>query len=138
MRPVALSRGSVQPPATTARNSKLWRTAEKFEAVFVQRLIGEMQAGSLGPDGLSGPGASIYRGMLDQQVAAKVSSQDPFGIARLVVQQLHGDLSASGGKGAGALQKPTERLIKRASQAYKDSGFNSSRNVPYRTLSRRG
>lgn len=66
----------------------LWQAAEQFEAIFVKQLLGQMEASRLGPDGLSGPGAGIYRGMLDQQLAGKIATRDPFGLARLLVEQM--------------------------------------------------
>lgn len=77
---------------TTTRVSHraLWRAAEQFESIFVNQLLGQMESSSLGPDGLSGPGSDIYRGMLNQRLAGKMATQDPFGIARLLVDQIGG------------------------------------------------
>lgn len=72
------------------RQSRLWRTAEAFEGVMIARLLRDMQATRFGPDGLSGAGAPVYQGMLNNQFADKIASRDPFGIARLLVEQLGG------------------------------------------------
>jgi len=76
--------------AAGAQRSRLRRTAEKFEGILVSRLMHEMQSARFGPDGLGGPGGSVYRGMLDTQFSNSIASRDPFGIARLLVEQLGG------------------------------------------------
>lgn len=75
---------------TAVRQSRLWHTAEEFEGVLIARLLRDMQATRFGPNGLSGASSSVYQGMLDNQFAGKIASRDPFGIARLLVEQLGG------------------------------------------------
>lgn len=81
--------------AGQSRQRRLRQAAERFEGILVARLMHDMQATRFGPDGLGGPGGSVYRGMLDNQFADKIASRDPFGIARLLVQQLGGAHPAS-------------------------------------------
>lgn len=67
----------------------LKQVASDFEALFIQRLLHEMRASKLGPNLMSGEvGSSMYRGMLDSQLSQVMASQDPFGLAKLLEQQL--------------------------------------------------
>lgn len=98
----------------SAKSQALWQAAEKFEAIFVSRILNEMRAVKFGPDGLSGPGSTIYRSMLDQQLATHIASRDPFGIAKLLVQQL------GGAGGSGSAQPPGQAL-----DHYQSTGLSS-------------
>lgn len=124
-------------PKVISRNRELWHAAEKFESIFVQQLLSEMESARLGPDGLSGPGADIYRGMLNQQMAGKVAGQDPFGIARLLVEQLHSAASASHSGASAATAMPAKGGTTTVPRTYTHSLFSSAATVPYSTVSRR-
>lgn len=76
--------------STGATESKLKKAADEFESIFIAKLIHEMQASHLGPSLSGGVGSSVYRSLLDRQLAIKMASRDPFGIAKLLIEQLGG------------------------------------------------
>ncbi len=78
------------PRPAAARAGALRRAAENFEALLIDRLMQDMQAVHFGPTGTDGAGGSVYRGLLNGQFSRRIASRDPFGIARLLEQQLGG------------------------------------------------
>lgn len=86
----------ITPPraekATSGKvNSKLLNACQGFEAVFLKQMLDAMrktvpQTGML--DG--GIGQNIYKDMLYQQYAEKMSKTANFGLARLLYNQLSG------------------------------------------------
>ncbi|GGH26505.1 hypothetical protein GCM10007036_34350 [Alsobacter metallidurans] len=72
------------------RDPKMNKTAQDFEAMFLENAFGQMFSGlqGEGPLGGQGAGAEIYRGMLTQEYAKTVSKRGGVGIADSVYREL--------------------------------------------------
>jgi len=79
-----------------ANDPKVLReVAGQFEALFVQTLLKNMRASSLGEPLFGGSEQhNMYVEMLDKQLAVEMSSQRGFGLADVLVQQLGGEPAA--------------------------------------------
>lgn len=87
------SLAALRSQAKTSPDAALGKAASQFEAMFMQMLLKSMRD-SLPQDGmLDSEATRTYVGMLDQQLAASLSSKGGVGLADVLVKQLR----ASGG-----------------------------------------
>jgi flagellar protein FlgJ len=87
---------ALRAQAKTSPDAALGKVASQFEAMFMQMLLKSMRD-SLPQDGmLDSEATRTYVGMLDQQLAASLSSKGGIGLADILVKQLR----AGGGTGA--------------------------------------
>ena len=66
----------------------LSETANQFEALFLQLVLKSMRTTTIENDLFNSDITTQYRDLLDSQLAISLSQNRPFGIARLVEQQL--------------------------------------------------
>lgn len=100
---MSLLPASPLPPAgieglkSEAARTRLRKSAQQFEAVFVGRLLDQMHKSTLA-SGMFGKGVEndIYQGFLDQAVAEKVASRGGMGIAAMLEKTLAGKITAAG------------------------------------------
>lgn len=81
-----------QPPISPwerEQREKLKEVAQKFEAVFVNQMVGSMRKtvsrGGLVPESQA---EKVFRGMLDQQHAEKISQSDQLGLSQMIYDHL--------------------------------------------------
>ncbi|MDV3238277.1 MAG: flagellar assembly peptidoglycan hydrolase FlgJ [Gammaproteobacteria bacterium] len=73
------------------RSPETLRTvAGQFEALFVQMMLKNMRAASLGEGAFDSEQTQFYQGMFDQQIALELSRGKGLGIADVLVRQLGG------------------------------------------------
>ena len=105
----ALAPAAIGAPAYAAvanklsdrNDAKLRKTAQDFEAMFLENAFGQMFSGlkGEGPLGDNGPGADAWRGMLTQEYAKTVAKAGGVGVADAVYREL---LRMQEGRGAKA------------------------------------
>ncbi len=88
LRAQARAGGTEQSPET------LRAVAGQFEALFVQMMLKNMRAASLGDGAFDSEQSRFYQGMFDQQIAVELSQGQGLGLADVLVRQLGG---AAGG-----------------------------------------
>lgn len=74
---------------TEEQKGQMKKVAQGFESIFVNQLISEMRKSV--PQGGMVPQShaeKVYRSMLDNEYAAKLSETDQLGVARMVYEQL--------------------------------------------------
>ncbi|CAM3256872.1 Flagellar protein FlgJ N-terminal domain-containing protein [Sphingomonas antarctica] len=84
----ALAQNAVST-ATKAIDPELKKAAEKFEAVFMRQVIGEMRKAKLGDELFGSSATDNFREMADAQTADAMSKQGVFGIGALLSKQLN-------------------------------------------------
>ncbi len=75
--------------ATQAIDPALKKAAEKFEAVFVRQVLGEMRKAKLGDELFGSSATDNFREMADARTADEMSKQGVFGIGALLSKQLN-------------------------------------------------
>ncbi|HTI31320.1 MAG TPA: rod-binding protein [Sphingomonas sp.] len=75
--------------ATKVIDPELKKAAEKFEAVFVRQVLGEMRKAKLGDELFGSSATDNFREMADAQTADAMSKQGVFGIGALLAKQLN-------------------------------------------------
>lgn len=85
LRAKARAEGADRSPET------LREVAGQFEALFVQMMLKNMRAASLGEGLFDSDQTRFYQGMFDQQIALDLSRGKGLGIADVLVRQLGGD-----------------------------------------------
>ena len=75
--------------ATKAIDPELKKAAEKFEAVFMRQVIGEMRKAKLGDELFGSSASDNFREMADAQTADHMSKLGVFGIGNLLAKQLN-------------------------------------------------
>lgn len=99
LRAKARAEGGDRSPET------LRAVAGQFEALFVQMMLKNMRAASLGEGAFDSEQTQFYQGMFDQQIALELSRGKGLGIADVLVRQL-------GGSGAaGAHERPADPFV---------------------------
>ena len=72
-----------------AENPQLKEVAQKYEAMFLNQLIGAMRKtvtkGNLVPESHAD---RVYQGMMDQEHAAKMAESDQIGLAKMIYEHL--------------------------------------------------
>ncbi len=72
-----------------AKDARLWKVAESFEAVLMRQMLSAMRQGELGNDLLgSSHSSKMVRDMYDDQIADKVAEGDRGGLARVLHDEL--------------------------------------------------
>jgi len=76
--------------ARTARSDRrIHEIGQQFEAVFINTMLDQMQAGDQTPEvGGGGQAEHMYRSMLNEQIANQVSKRGGLGIAQHIETQL--------------------------------------------------
>jgi Rod binding domain-containing protein len=82
--------GSISNAAKTPDAEKTRRTAEDFEAMFLEQSLGRMaeSVGEDGPLGDNGTGGAVYRSMLSKEHAKSIVKSGGLGIADQVFRQM--------------------------------------------------
>lgn len=84
---------SVKKPATPPHKDRLQKTAQEFEAIFVQQMFKEMRrtipTGGLLPRGNA---EEIFTSLQDQEAARQLTTHGGIGLARIVAEQMRKDL----------------------------------------------
>ena len=75
--------------AVKAIDPELKKAAEKFEAVFLRQVIGEMRKAKLGDELFGSSASDNFREMADAQTADHMSTLGVFGIGNLLSKQLN-------------------------------------------------
>jgi len=94
----SLKRDAARDPEGAAR-----KAAAQFEALFMQMVLKSMRESVPRSGMLEGPGADVYQGMLDTQLAQSMTGRAG-GLSEMIAQQLM--RSMRGADGAGAAQAP--------------------------------
>lgn len=106
-------------------NASLRETAQQFETLFMNMLMKSMRD-TIPKDGLLQSSASdMYTGMLDQQLAQKMSARGT-GIADMIVKQLSQYMKTADGSGAGSVTASTSAATKTASSSESNAGVSSA------------
>jgi flagellar protein FlgJ len=90
LRATARAEGADRSPET------LRAVAGQFEALFVQMMLKNMRAASLGEGAFDSEQTQFYQGMFDQQIALELSRGKGLGIADVLVRQLGGAAADQG------------------------------------------
>ncbi len=87
---VDLISGHDKTKQATARDPKLWATAQDFEQVFTENMMDHMVSGLSGdgPLGTEGTGSEAYRSMLTKEYARNITQSGGLGIAPQVYNEL--------------------------------------------------
>lgn len=80
---------TVAATATKAIDPALKKAAEKFEAVFVRQVLGEMRKAKLGDELFGSSATDNFREMADARTADEMAKQGVFGIGALLSKQLN-------------------------------------------------
>jgi flagellar protein FlgJ len=75
--------------ASKAIDPELKKAAEKFEAVFVRQVLGEMRKAKLGDELFGSSATDNFREMADAKTADAMAKQGVFGIGALLAKQLN-------------------------------------------------
>ncbi len=84
--------GNVSSTVATAAKAidpELKKAAEKFEAVFVRQVLGEMRKAKLGDELFGSSATDNFREMADAKTADAMAKQGVFGIGALLAKQLN-------------------------------------------------
>ncbi len=68
---------------------ELKKAAEKFEAVFVRQVLGEMRKAKLGDELFGSSATDNFREMADAKTADAMARQGVFGIGEMLARQLN-------------------------------------------------
>lgn len=83
----------------------LRKTAQQFEAIFLQMVLKSMRDASFGDDLFGSYESKFYRGMFDQQVALTMAQGKGIGLTDVIVRQLqHGAKQSADAANAKAVQ----------------------------------
>ena len=69
-------------------DSQLREAASQFSAIFLHMALKSMREASFGGGILDSQQSEFYRDMFDQQIALDLSSNEGFGLSRIIVDQL--------------------------------------------------
>lgn len=75
--------------ASEAIDPELKKAAEKFEAVFVRQVLGQMRKAKLGDELFGSSATDNFREMADAKTADAMAKQGVFGIGDLLARQLN-------------------------------------------------
>ncbi len=75
--------------ASKAIDPELKKAAEKFEAVFVRQVLGEMRKAKLGDELFGSSATDNFREMADAKTADAMAKQGVFGIGDMLARQLN-------------------------------------------------
>jgi Rod binding domain-containing protein len=86
----ALGAAQASARAAGGDRTKARAAAQQFEQVFLSNMLNTMVSGlhGSGPFGDAGPGGDVWRSMLTEQYAAKISAAGGIGIADAVMREL--------------------------------------------------
>lgn len=77
------------PESEAARQARLWKAAEAFEAILLRRLLASMRQAELGDGLLDGSHASrMAREMYDDEIANQAAEGNREGLARVIYEEL--------------------------------------------------
>jgi Rod binding domain-containing protein len=87
--PLPAATATASTPAPVDRNSRAYKAAQDFEAVFLSQMVQEMNIG-LKSDGVFGGGFAeeTYRSLMYQEVGRQMAQTGGVGIADAVYQEI--------------------------------------------------
>ncbi len=88
--------GRLRQAARAESPETLHEVARQFEALFIQMMLKNMRAASLGDELFDSDQSEHYRDMFDSQLSLHLGQQGSFGLADLLVRQLGGDAGPAG------------------------------------------
>lgn len=100
---------SLKREAASGSDAALEKTAEQFEALFLQMMLKSMRQATPSEGIFDSDQSRFYQEMFDQQIAIDLARKRQLGIADLLVRQLGGEQAAGNGPQA-AVSLNVERL----------------------------
>ncbi|MDH5359074.1 MAG: flagellar assembly peptidoglycan hydrolase FlgJ [Gammaproteobacteria bacterium] len=83
---------SLRTMARKDKGAALDKTAQQFEALFVQMMLKQSRSSSLGDPLFGSNNMEFYQDMFDQQLALTIANKGDTGIGKLLVKQLKGSM----------------------------------------------
>ncbi|HWI51093.1 MAG TPA: rod-binding protein [Symbiobacteriaceae bacterium] len=89
--------GAARPVSADPRDARLHKTAQEFEALFVEMVFKQMRSANNALSGeTKGFARSTYEGWQDEETARSISQQGNFGLAEILYKQLQQQAAATG------------------------------------------
>jgi len=89
--------GAARPVSAEPRDARLQKTAQEFEALFVEMVFKQMRSANNALSGEpKGFARSTYEGWQDQETARSIGQQGNFGLAEILYKQLQQQAAATG------------------------------------------